>query len=126
MSELTLRQVYLPPYHAAIKAGAATVMSAFNPLNGVPATADPFTLTKILRDEWGFQGFVVSDFGAVKELIAHGVASTGAIAAKKALSAGVEMDMMSDLYRTKLAGAGQDQGPARGRRNRSRGAACCA
>ncbi len=61
-------------------------MSAFNPLNGVPATADPFTLTKILRDEWGFQGFVVSDFGAVKELIAHGVASTGSIAAKKALS----------------------------------------
>ena len=58
MSELTLRQVYLPPYHAAINAGAATVMSAFNPLNGVPATADPFTLTKILRDEWNFDGFV--------------------------------------------------------------------
>jgi beta-glucosidase len=104
MSELSLRQVYLPPYHAAIKAGAATVMSAFNPLNGVPATADPFTLTKILRQEWAFQGLVVSDFGAVKELIAHGVASTGAIAAKKALSAGVDMDMMSDLYRTQLAG----------------------
>ena len=103
MSELTLRQVYLPPYHAAIKAGAATVMSAFNPLNGVPATADPFTLTKILRQEWGFQGLVVSDFGAVKELMAHGVASTGAIAAHKALGAGVDMDMMSDLYRTKLA-----------------------
>jgi beta-glucosidase len=103
MSELTLRQVYLPPYHAAIKAGAATVMSAFNPLNGVPATADPFTLTKILRQEWDFNGFVVSDFGAVKELIAHGIASTGAIAARKALSAGVEMDMMSDLYRTRLA-----------------------
>jgi beta-glucosidase len=102
MSELTLRQVYLPPYHAAIRAGAATVMSAFNPLNGVPATADPFTLTKILRDEWDFDGFVVSDFGAVKELIAHGVASTGAIAARKAISAGVDMDMMSDLYRTKL------------------------
>ena len=103
MSELSLRQVYLPPYHAAINAGAATVMSAFNPLNGVPATADPFTLTKILRHEWDFQGFVVSDFGAVKELIAHGVASTGAIAARKALTAGVDMDMMSDLYRTKLA-----------------------
>ncbi len=104
MSELTLRQVYLPPYHAAIKAGAATVMSAFNPLNGVPATADPFTLTKILRGEWNFQGFVVSDYGAVRELTAHGVASTGAIAARKALSAGVEMDMMGDLYRTRLAG----------------------
>jgi len=104
MSELSLRQVYLPPYHAAVNAGAATLMSAFNPLNGVPATADPFTLTKILRDEWNFHGFVVSDFGAVKELINHGVASTGAIAARKALSAGVEMDMMSDLYRTRLAG----------------------
>ena len=104
MSELTLRQVYLPPYHAAIDAGAATVMSAFNPLNGVPATADPFTLTKILRDEWHFNGFVVSDYGAVRELIEHGVATTSAIAAKKAISAGVDMDMMSDLYRTRLAG----------------------
>ncbi len=104
MSELTLRQVYLPPYHAAIRAGAATVMSAFNPLNGVPATANPFTLTKILRQEWNFQGCVVSDFGAVRELIAHGVASTGAIAARKAIAAGVDMDMMSDLYRTRLAG----------------------
>ena len=103
MSELTLRQVYLPPYQSAIDAGAATVMSAFNPLNGVPATADPFTLTKILRDEWKFDGFVVSDFGAIRELIAHGVASTGAIAARKALKAGVDMDMMSDLYRTRLA-----------------------
>jgi len=104
MSELSLRQVYLPPYHAAVNSGAATVMSAFNPLNGVPATADPFTLTKILRQEWNFQGFVVSDFGAVRELIAHGVASTGAIAARKALTSGVDMDMMSDLYRTRLAG----------------------
>jgi beta-glucosidase len=104
MSELTLRQVYLPPYRAAVDKGAATVMSAFNPLNGIPATADPFTLTKILRDEWNFDGFVDSDFGAVKELIAHGVAANGAIAAKKALSSGVDMDMMSDLYRTRLAG----------------------
>ena len=102
MSELTLRQVYLPPYQAAINSGAATVMSAFNPLNGVPATADPFTLTKILRDEWKFNGFVVSDYGAVSELIEHGVATTKAIAAKKAISAGVDMDMMSDLYRTRL------------------------
>jgi beta-glucosidase len=104
MSELTLRQVYLPPYHAAVNQGAATVMSAFNPLNGVPATADPFTLTKILRDEWKFGGFVDSDFGAISELINHGVAETGAIAARKALSSGVDMDMESDLYRTRLAG----------------------
>jgi beta-glucosidase len=102
MSELTLRQIYLPPYQAAIDQGSATVMSAFNPLNGVPATADPFTLTKILRNEWKFDGFVVSDFGAVKELINHGVAATGAIAARKALTAGVDMDMESDLYRTRL------------------------
>ena len=103
MSELTLRQVYLPPYQAAIDEGAATVMSAFNPLNGVPETADPFTLTKILRHEWKFNGFVVSDFGAVKELINHGVATTGSVAARKALTAGVDMDMESDLYRTRLA-----------------------
>jgi beta-glucosidase len=102
MSELTLRQIYLPPYHAAVNQGAATVMSAFNPLNGVPATADPFTLTKILRHEWKFDGFVTSDFGAVRELINHGVAATGAIAARKALTSGVDMDMESDLYRTRL------------------------
>ncbi len=104
MSELTLRQVYLPPYHAAINQGSATVMSAFNPLNGVPATADPFTLTKILRHEWKFGGFVDSDYGAVKELINHGVAATGAIAARKAIASGVDMDMESDLFRTRLAG----------------------
>ena len=102
MSELTLRQVYLPPYHAAVSAGAATVMSAFNPLNGVPATANPFTLTKILRNEWKFDGFVVSDWGAVKELINHGIASNGDVAARKALNAGVDMDMVSDLYHTRL------------------------
>ena len=102
MSELTLRQVYLPPYHAAIMAGAATVMSAFNPLNGVPATANSFTLTKILRSEWNFAGLVVSDFGAVKELMAHGVAPSPAIAARKAISAGVDIDMQSDYFRTYL------------------------
>jgi beta-glucosidase len=104
MSELTLRQVYLPPYQAAIDQGAATVMSAFNPLNGVPATADPFTLTEILRHEWRFDGFVTSDFGAIREIINHGVAENGAVAARKALTAGVDMDMESDLYRTQLAG----------------------
>ncbi|MCE0482904.1 MAG: beta-glucosidase BglX [Methylacidiphilales bacterium] len=103
MSELTLRQVYLPPYHRGVEAGAATVMSAFNPLNGVPATANPFTLTTILRHEWNFDGFVVSDFGAVRELIKHGVASNTSVAARKALTAGVDMDMQSDVYRTRLA-----------------------
>ncbi len=103
MSELTLRQIYLPPYHEGIEAGAATVMSAFNPLNGVPATANHFTLTTILRNEWKFDGLVVSDYGAVRELIKHGVAENGAIAARKALSAGTDMDMESDIYHTELA-----------------------
>jgi len=103
MSELTLRQDYLPPYHAGIAAGAATVMSAFNPLNGVPATADPFTLTEILRHEWKFDGFVVSDYDAIRELINHGVASNGYVAARKAITAGVDMDMQSDIYHTRLA-----------------------
>jgi beta-glucosidase len=104
MSELSLRQIYLPPYQAGVDAGAATIMSAFNPLNGVPASADPFTLTTILRHEWNFNGLVVSDYGAIRELLNHGVAETGAVAARKALTSGVDMDMMSDLYRTQLAG----------------------
>ncbi|HWZ12047.1 MAG TPA: glycoside hydrolase family 3 N-terminal domain-containing protein [Acidobacteriaceae bacterium] len=103
MSELSLRQDYLPPYKAAIDAGAVTVMSAFNALNGVPASANPFTLTEILRGEWGFQGFVDSDWTSVKELIAHGIALDGATAARKALTAGVEMDMESGLYQENLA-----------------------
>jgi beta-glucosidase len=108
MSELSLRQIYLPPYRAAVDAGAATVMSAFNPLNGVPASADPFTLTTILRQEWNFDGFVVSDYGAVRELMNHGVAEDGGEAAQLALSSGVDMDMMSDLFRTQLAGDVQE------------------
>ena len=104
MSEIRLRQVYLPPYQAAVDEGAATVMSAFNALNGVPASANPFTLTKILRKEWGFDGMVVSDYGAVGELMKHGIAADGATAAEKALTAGVDMDMQSDLYHSRLAG----------------------
>jgi beta-glucosidase len=104
MSEIRLRQVYLPPYQAAVDEGAATVMSAFNALNGVPETANPFTLTTILRKEWGFDGMVVSDYGAVGELMKHGIAADGGTAAEKALTAGVDMDMESDLYHSRLAG----------------------
>jgi beta-glucosidase len=99
LSERTLREIYLPPFRSAIDSGAATVMSAFNALNGVPASADPITLTTILRHEWKFQGFVVSDWNAVSELMAQGVANTPATAARKALLAGVDMDMESGLYR---------------------------
>jgi beta-glucosidase len=106
MSEMQLRQTYLPTYKAAIDtgdgAGAATVMSSFNSLNGVPSTANPFTLTQILRKEWGFDGLVVSDYGAVSELLKHGVAADDAAAADKALTAGVDMDMEGDLYLTRI------------------------
>ena len=98
ISEHTLRSVYLPPFHAAVNAGAATLMSAFNSLNGVPSSANPFTLTQILRKEWGFKGFVDSDWNAIGELIPHGIANDGATAARKAFLAGVDMDMVSSLY----------------------------
>ncbi|HEX4164413.1 MAG TPA: beta-glucosidase BglX [Bryobacteraceae bacterium] len=103
MSEIRLRGIYLPPYKAAIEAGAATVMSAFNALNRVPASANPFLLKTILRGEWGFDGPVVSDYTAIMELEHHGIALDGATAAAKALNAGVDVDMMSHLYDTQLA-----------------------
>ncbi len=102
MSEIRLRQVYLPPYKAAVEAGAATIMSAFNALNGVPATANRFLMQNVLRDEWGFNGFVVSDYTAVMELINHGIALDAATATRKAFLAGVDVDMMSHFYDTQL------------------------
>jgi len=102
ISEHTLRQFYLPPFHAAIDAGAATLMSAFNSLNGVPSSANPFTLKQILKEEWGFQGIVDSDYTSVAELIAHGIANDRATAARKAFLAGVDMDMVSSLYHENL------------------------
>ncbi|MGN6328939.1 MAG: glycoside hydrolase family 3 N-terminal domain-containing protein [Rhodanobacter sp.] len=102
MSDIRLRQVYLPPYKAAVEAGAATMMSSFNALNGVPATADPYLMDEILRKEWGFDGFVVSDYTAVMELTHHGIALDAATATKKALEAGVDVDMMSHFYDTQI------------------------
>ncbi len=104
MSELLLRQVYLPPYHAAVEAGSATLMTAFNSLNGVPATADPFLLQTILRDEWGFDGAVISDYTAVMELTRHGIALNSAVATEKAINAGVDIDMMSHYFDAELPG----------------------
>lgn len=103
ISEHTLREYYLPPFHAAIDEGAATLMSAFNSLNAIPASANAFTLTQILRKEWGFQGIADSDYGALGELINHGIANDGATAARKAFLAGVDMDMVSSLYHDHLA-----------------------
>jgi beta-glucosidase len=98
ISEQTLREVHLPAFKAAFDAGAITTMSSFNDINGVPASANHHLLTDILRNEWGFPGFVVSDYTADEELIAHGYAKDGADAVRLALTAGVEMSMQSGLY----------------------------
>ncbi len=98
MSEATLRGVFLPPFKAAFDAGALSTMSAFNDLNGVPTSGNRELLTGILRDEWGFRGFVVSDYTSEQELIAHGFAEDGRDAARIALLAGVDMSMVSGLY----------------------------
>jgi beta-glucosidase len=100
--ELLLRDVYLPPFYAALDAGAATVMTAFDALNGVPATGNRFLLHDVLRDEWKFRGVVVSDYTAVTEMIAHGYASDPRDAARLALRAGVDMEMVSTTYRDHL------------------------
>lgn len=98
MSERTLREVYLPPYHAGIDAGAGSVMASFNEIGGIPNTASSWLMTTVLRREWGFQGFVVSDWTAVNELLTHGVAGTRADAGKLALEAGIDMEMVSRIY----------------------------
>jgi beta-glucosidase len=103
MSERTLFQVYLPPFHAAVDAGAGSIMSAFNTLNGVPSTSNWFTLTHILRQEWGFQGIVISDYGSVSETIAHGIAVDGKTAAQKAILAGLDIDLEGNEYSRHLA-----------------------
>ena len=103
ISEHTLREIYLPPFHAAVDAGAGSLMSGFNALNGVPASANPFTLKRILKQEWGFRGIVDSDWTSVAEIMNHGIANDGATAARKAFLAGVDMDMVSSLYHDHLA-----------------------
>jgi len=95
--ERRLRAIYLPPFKAAVDAGVATLMSAFSAMNDVPTSANPYTMN-ILKREWGFKGFVVSDWTSIAELIEHGIANDGATAARKALLAGVDMDMESSLY----------------------------
>lgn len=94
---------YLPPFRASLDAGAMTVMAAFHAVNGIPATAHRSLLTDTLRKSWGFKGFVTSDFGSITELRLHGVARDDAEAARLALAAGVDMDMMGDVYRRHLA-----------------------
>ncbi len=101
--EVLFRNVYLPPFHAAEQAGAGSFMSAYMDLNDVPATGNRWLLTDILRKEWGFKGFVVSDAFAVASLETHGYAADPADAAYKAITAGLNMDMASQTYTHNLA-----------------------
>jgi beta-glucosidase len=100
MSERVLREVYLPPFHAAVDAGAASLMSSFNTVNGVPATANRFLLDDVLRREWKFKGLVVSDYASVAELVNHRTAATKHDAAIAAITAGVDMNMQDLTYAT--------------------------
>jgi len=98
VSERTLRDIYLPPFKAAVDAGVASIMTAFNEIGGVPSSGSAWLTDTVLRREWGFNGFVVSDWTSVAELIPHGVAGSRAEAGRIALTAGVDMDMVSGIY----------------------------
>ncbi|MBN8784529.1 MAG: beta-glucosidase BglX [Terrimonas ferruginea] len=102
MSDRMLWETYLPPFKAALDAGAATFMNSFNDLNGIPATANRYLQRDILKGKWKFSGFVVSDWGSIGEMIAHGYSADGAAAAKSAILAGSDMDMESRAYRDHL------------------------
>lgn len=103
MSDRELRDTYLPPFKAALDAGAATIMTAFNDLNGVPASGNRYLLTDILRKEWGFKGFVVTDFTSINEMVPHGYAKDEAQAGEQAINAGVDMDMQGAVFMKHLA-----------------------
>lgn len=105
VGERTLREVYLPPFRAAAEAGTASYMTAFNALDGVPTTGNAALLRAMLRDEWGWDGLLLSDWRAVEELMAHGVAGTRMDAARLALEASVDMDMVADVYADDLKAA---------------------
>lgn len=98
MSERVLREVYLPPFKAAVDAGVATVMTAFNEVNGIPATGNEYLIAEILREEWGFDGFVVSDYTSINEMVPHGYARDLAHAGELAIDAGVDMDLQGAVF----------------------------
>ena len=103
ISERVLRETYLPPFRAALDAGVATFMTSFNEVDGVPASGNKHLLTDILRDEWGFMGFVVTDYTSINEMIPHGVAADSAAAGLLAVNAGVDMDMQGAIFYDHLA-----------------------
>jgi beta-glucosidase len=105
ISDEQLWNVYLPPFHAAVQAGAGSLMTAYMDLNGVPATGNGFLLHNVLRKKWGFQGFVVSDWESIASLKTHGFAAAADDAAVRAVNAGVNMEMTSAVFRDNLAAA---------------------
>ncbi|MGE7774032.1 beta-glucosidase BglX [Chitinophaga sp. NPDC101104] len=102
MSRRQMYQFYLPPYKAAVQAGAATVMTSFNEVDGIPATGNHWLLTDLLRKEWGFKGFVVTDYTSINEMVPHGIVKNEYEAGELALKAGVDMDMQGSVYATQL------------------------
>ena len=103
--DMSMRQMmedYLPPYKAAVDAGAGSVMTSFNDINGVPVNINQWLLKELLRKQWGFEGFIVTDYTGLEELIPFGVAKDGTEAARLSLSAGVDMDMVSEIYLNNL------------------------
>nr|WP_315142171.1 beta-glucosidase BglX [uncultured Flavobacterium sp.] len=103
MSERMLWETYLPPFKSALDAGAATFMNSFNDLNGIPATGNKYLQRDILKGKWNFQGFVVSDWGSIGEMVSHGYSKDNKEAALQAITAGSDMDMESNAYRYHLA-----------------------
>lgn len=102
MSRREMEETYFPPYRAAVEAGARTVMTSFNVIDGIPASGNRWLLTDLLRDAWGFDGWIVTDYSAVSEMKNHGTAASDADAARQALDAGVDMDMVSEAYLSAL------------------------
>lgn len=107
MSHYRMYNEYLPPYKAALDAGAGSIMASFNEIDGIPATANKWLLTEVLRNQWGFKGFVVSDYTGVSEMIDHGLGDLKTVSAK-ALDAGLDMDMVSEGFLTTLGQSVKD------------------
>ncbi|MBD2714027.1 beta-glucosidase BglX [Microvirga sp. STR05] len=102
MSPVRMYNEYLPPYKAAVEAGAASMMSSFNDINGVPATGNKWLMTELLRNQWGFQGFVATDYTAINEMTAHGMGNDAQVSAL-ALNAGIDQDMVGEIFLKNLA-----------------------
>src|SRR4249920_1820336 len=97
MSKVRMYNEYLPPYKAAVKAGAGSIMSSFNEVDGIPATGNKWLLTTLLRKEWGFDGLITSDYTSITEMVNHGMGDEKAVGALS-LNAGMDMDMVGEIF----------------------------